>query len=144
MLRSDKWLACVRWKCCLSRSQYPLKSSTDQNCTKTEAPNIEASGAVFVEIVNVSIGCALIKMECISYTIMMLRGCRIMGGEGVKRGCRKSSRETTLLNFISHEYHPPYAMHSNKKVFLIPKLWNTTKILARNTKGLWVTTTWYF
>ena len=55
MLRSDKWLACVRWKWCLSRSQYPLKSSTDQNCTKTEAPNIEASRAVFVEIANVSI-----------------------------------------------------------------------------------------
>ena len=32
-----------------------MKSSTDQNCTKTEAPNIEASSAVFVELVNVSI-----------------------------------------------------------------------------------------
>ena len=41
--------------CPMKISQYPLKSSTDQNCTKTEAPNIEASGAVFVEIVNVSI-----------------------------------------------------------------------------------------
>ena len=36
----------------------------------------------------------------------MLWGCGIIGGEGLKRGCKKSSRETTLLNSFFHEYHP--------------------------------------
>ena len=93
-----------------------------------------------LEIVNVSIGCVLIKMECISYAIMMLRECGIMGWEGLKRGCRKSSRETTLLNF---EYHPPYVIHSNKKCFWFRGSEIHLKFLHEIFR-LWCATTWYF